>query len=84
MLTPSVLVPGYATKCLFQCYMSMVQFPVIFTKCIPPAVLHNFSGTLYCASDMNSIACTALENKWILNNLNFLALKIRNPIMPSN
>ena len=33
---------------------------------------------------MNNITFAALENKFTLNNFNFLALRITNPIIPSN
>ena len=33
---------------------------------------------------MNRINSTALENKWPLNSFNFMAVKITNPMIPSN
>ena len=41
-----------------------------------PAILHNFIGTEYWVSDMNSIILTAFENKCPVNSFNILDSRI--------
>ena len=67
---------------LLNLICSGVNFPVILNRCMLPAVLHNFTGTKYWASDMNSIILTSFENRCPLNSFNFPAFRIMKIIMP--
>ena len=59
-----------------NCILSGVNFPLILNKCLLPAILHRFTGTYNCVSDINSITLVTLENKCPPNKLYFLILLV--------
>ena len=51
-----------------------VNLPLILNKYMLPEILHRFSSTYDCLSDMNSITLVMFENKCPLNKFDFLIL----------
>ena len=56
----------------FMC--SGVNLPHILNNSMLPAILHRFTGTYDCVSNMNSITLVMFENKCPLNKFDFLIL----------
>ena len=63
---------------------SRVNLPLIFNRCILPAILHGFIGMYECMFDMKTITLVMLESQHPLNKLDFLILLMTRYIMPKN